>query len=151
PELIVIDEPFTALDPINTQMVKDLMSELRNKGAAIIMSTHQMHQVEALCDRILLIDHGLDVLYGKLNEIQKRYSGRDLIVKTVGALPDIKGVEHIEPHNGAMKLTLSEDTTSQDVLDVLVAQRVIVEKFEIAIPSLDEIFIRVVEDGVRNE
>jgi ABC-2 type transport system ATP-binding protein len=151
PELIIIDEPFTALDPINTQMVKDLMSELRDKGAAIIMSTHQMHQVEVLCDRILLIDHGLDMLYGNLNEIQKRFSGRDLIVKAAGEMPDINGVEHIEPHNGAMKLTLSENITSQDVLDALVAQRVPLEKFEIAVPSLAEIFIRVVEEGARNE
>jgi ABC-2 type transport system ATP-binding protein len=72
PELVIIDEPFTALDPINTQLVKDLMHELRQQGATILMSTHQMHQVEELCDRILLIDEGEDVLYGNLDEIRRR-------------------------------------------------------------------------------
>ena len=151
PELIIIDEPFTSLDPINTQMVKDLMSELRDKGTTIIMSTHQMHQVEVLCDRILLIDHGRDMLYGNLKQIRRQYSGRDLVVQVDGDLPDIQGVENIVPHNGAKKLTLSESITPQDVLDVLVEQRVVVEKFEIAFPRLDEIFIRVVEAGALNE
>lgn len=71
PELIIIDEPFAGLDPLNSQVVKELMKELREKGVKIIMSTHQMHLVEELCDRILLVDKGRDVLYGKLNEIQQ--------------------------------------------------------------------------------
>ena len=66
PELLIIDEPFTALDPVNTEMVKDILESKRNEGKAIIMSTHQMNQVEELCDRILLIDHGRRVLYGTL-------------------------------------------------------------------------------------
>src|SRR3990170_1096240 len=64
PELVIIDEPFTSLDPVNTQMVKGLLRDLGAKGVTVIMSTHQMHQVEELCDRILLINHGRAVLYG---------------------------------------------------------------------------------------
>ncbi|HEM46402.1 MAG TPA: ATP-binding cassette domain-containing protein, partial [Alphaproteobacteria bacterium] len=64
PELLIVDEPFASLDPINTRMVKDVMRELREEGVTIVMSTHQMHQVEELCDRIVLIDHGRNVLYG---------------------------------------------------------------------------------------
>ena len=144
PELVVIDEPFTALDPINTQLVKDLMRELRERGTTILMSTHQMHQVEELCDRLLLIDDGLDVLYGKLDEIRRRYSGHAVLVGAAGELPPLAGVEEIVAHNGALKLTLSDDTAPQDVLSALVAQGVVVERFEIAVPTLDEIFIRVV-------
>ena len=144
PELVVIDEPFTALDPINTQLVKDVMGELRERGTTILMSTHQMHQVEELCDRILLIDEGRDVLYGKLDEIRRRYSGHAVLVSAAGELPTLAGVEEVTSHNGALKLALAEDTLPQDVLGALVAQGVVVERFEIAVPTLDEIFSRVV-------
>ncbi|MGD8473268.1 MAG: ATP-binding cassette domain-containing protein [Anaerolineae bacterium] len=146
PELVIIDEPFTALDPINTQLVKDLMRELRAQGTTILMSTHQMHQVEELCDRILLIDDGYDVLYGRLDEIRRRYSGHAVLVSAMGELPSLAGVVESAPHNGALKLTLADETGPQDILSNLVAQGVIVERFEIAVPTLDEIFIRVVAD-----
>jgi len=147
PELIIIDEPFASLDPINAQLVKDLMRELREQGTTILMSTHQMHQVEELCDRILLIDDGKDVLYGDLDDIRRRFSGHAVLVRAAGELPAVAGVEHAAPHNDAVKLTLATDTTPQDVLHALMAQNVILEKFEIATPTLDEIFIRVVEEG----
>jgi ABC-2 type transport system ATP-binding protein len=147
PELVVIDEPFTSLDPLNVQLVKDLMRDLRQQGVTIIMSTHQMHQVEELCDRILLIDAGRDVLYGNLDEIRHCFSGHAVLVRALQELPSIPGVEQVVAHNGAVKLTLAEDTTPQEILCQLTAQEVILEKFEIAIPSLDEIFIRVVEEG----
>jgi len=144
PELIVIDEPFASLDPVNTEMVKDLMCHLRDQGTTIIMSTHQMHQVEELCDRILLIDEGRDVLYGNLDEIRRRYSGHAVLVRVVGELPPLPGVEQVTPHNDATKLTLAEGTTPQDVLRALMTQNVTLERFEIAIPTLNEIFIQVV-------
>ena len=147
PELIIIDEPFTALDPINTQLVKELMRELRDGGATILMSTHQMHQVEELCDRILLIDDGRDLLYGNLDEIQRRFSGHAVLVRVVGDLPTMAGVVDVSPQNSAVKLTLAEESTPQDLLRALMAQDLVLEKFEIAIPTLDEIFIRVVEGG----
>ena len=146
PELVIIDEPFTSLDPINTQLVKDLMRELRDRGTTILMSTHQMHQVEELCDRILLIDEGRNVLYGNLDEIRRRYSGHAVLVRAAGELPSVAGVEQASSHNDAIKLTLAEGATPQDVLHALMAQNVILEKFEIAIPTLDEIFIRVVSE-----
>jgi ABC-2 type transport system ATP-binding protein len=145
PELVIIDEPFTALDPVNLQLVKDVMQELRDKGVTIIMSTHQMRQVEELCDRILLIDEGRDVLYGNLHEIRQRFSGHALLVRPGDNLPNLAGVREISPHNDAVKLTLTEETAPQDVLQELIAEGVVLERFEIAVPSLDEIFIRVVE------
>lgn len=149
PELIIIDEPFTALDPINTQLVKDVIRELRDQGTTILMSTHQMHQVEELCDRIHLIDHGKTVLYGKLLDIRRQYSGHAVVVRTIGDLPALNGVEHAEEYNGGFKLALAEETSPQDVLQGLVARNTEVEHFEVALPSLDEIFIRVVEEGMR--
>jgi ABC-2 type transport system ATP-binding protein len=144
PELILIDEPFTALDPVNTLMVKDLMRELRDQGATILMSTHQMHQVEELCDRIVLIDHGRNVLYGGLDAIRRRYAGEALLVHTAAPLPPLPGVTQVMRHNGDLKLTLSKGTAPQAVLEALVAQHVPLEKFEIALPTLDEIFVQVV-------
>ncbi len=84
PEVIIIDEPFSALDPINTQMVKDLLREERDHGRIILMCTHQMHQVEELCDRLVLIDHGQTVLYGTLEEIRHRFATHDILVHAPG-------------------------------------------------------------------
>ena len=149
PELLIIDEPFAALDPVNTLLVKELIHDLRDRGTTILMSTHQMHQVEALCDRILLINDGVNVLYGSLDEIRRRYAGHGLLVRTAGTLPPVPGVTQVSSRNGDLRLTLDRDTQPQDVLERLVARQVSIEKFEIAMPSLDEIFVQVVAaDGV---
>ncbi len=146
PDLIIIDEPFTSLDPINMQLVKDLMGELREDGVTILMSTHQMHQVEELSDRILLINEGKNVLYGNLDSIRRDYAGHAVMVQTVGEIPRLPFVETMVRLNSATKLILTEGSTPQDVLGALVAQDVAVEKFEIALPTLDEIFIKVVKE-----
>lgn len=144
PELIIIDEPFTSLDPLNVQLVKDILVELRRAGVTIMMSTHQMHQVEELCDRILLIDKGRDLLYGDVGEIQRRFSGHAVLVKVAGDVPTIRGVKETISHNNAVKLVLEDKTTPQDIFKNLASRNISIEKFEIAIPSLDEIFIQVV-------
>lgn len=146
PELLIIDEPFSGLDPVNTQMVKDLLRDLHREGTTVIMSTHQMHQVEELCERILLIDHGRVVLYGPLNQIRQRFSGHALLVRTNGSLPDLPGVINQEASNGSRRLNLASDISPQDILRELVRREINVEQFEIAMPTLDEIFIRVVRD-----
>jgi ABC-2 type transport system ATP-binding protein len=147
PELLIVDEPFAGLDPVNTQMVKDLLREQRERGVTILMSTHQMHQVEELCDRLVLIDHGRTVLYGRLNEIQRQFSGHAVVVRTPGTLPTLPGVEKIEQHNSAYQLTLTPGVNTQDLLRTLIEKGIPVEQFEIATPSLDEIFIRVVTEN----
>jgi len=109
PELVIIDEPFTSLDPVNTEMVKDLLEKKRDEGKAIIMSTHQMNQVEELCDRILLIDHGQRLLYGTLSEIQGQFASRDILVTPLSDLPEtIQGVTKIKKLNGRYQLMLEE-------------------------------------------
>ncbi len=146
PELVIIDEPFSALDPVNTQMVKDLLKEESVKGTTIVMSTHQMYQVEALCDRLVLINHGKVVLYGSLSDIRREYAGEDLLVRAAEKLPDhLPGVEAVEQLNGSARLRLAPGASAQDVLRSLVAQNVTLEQFEIAVPTLDEIFIKVVQ------
>jgi ABC-2 type transport system ATP-binding protein len=145
PELIVVDEPFASLDPLNVQLIKDLLQELRQQGVTIIMSTHQMHLVEELCDRILLINKGRAILYGDLVEIKQRFTGHAVLVRAQGELPRIQGVREAVPHNHAVKLTLDDRTSPQDVFKTLAASDAVLDKFEIAIPSLEEIFIQVVE------
>jgi ABC-2 type transport system ATP-binding protein len=147
PELIIVDEPFAALDPVNTQMVKDLMIELRQQGASIILCTHQMHHAEELCDRIVLMDQGRIVLQGGLDDLRRQYAGNAVLVRVVGDLPVVPGVQSATPYNHATKWTLAEGTTPQDVLRALVASSATVEQFEIALPSLEEIFIRAVGRG----
>jgi ABC-2 type transport system ATP-binding protein len=155
PQLIIIDEPFTALDPVNTQMVKDLLVEERNRGCAVVMCTHQMHQVEALCDRLVLINKGKSVLYGTLAEIQRQYAGMEVDVRSEGALPDdlscVIARKKING-NGSYRLTLVENTDPQELLKELIARGIRLEQFEVAMPTLDEIFIKVVKgEGVQDE
>ena len=147
PELIIIDEPFTALDPINTQMVKEVLRELRDQGTTIIMSTHQMHQVEEMCDRILLIDQGSNVLYGNLDSIRRQFVGRGVLVQTMGDLPPLEGVEAVISDNHISQLKLLDGYTPQVILRDLVSQGADVQHFEVALLSLDEIFIQVVQEG----
>jgi ABC-2 type transport system ATP-binding protein len=145
PELVIIDEPFSGLDPINTQMVKELLREQRDRGVTILMSTHQMHQVEELCDRIVLIDHGRTVLYGPLDDIRGQFSGHAVVIRTPDELPNLPGVERIDQHNSSSyRLNLAQSTDTQDVLRLLVERGIRIDQYEIAAPTLDEIFIRVV-------
>ena len=145
PELLIVDEPFSGLDPVNTQMVKDLLREQREQGVTIILCSQQMQLVEELCDRIVLIDHGKVMLYGGLADIRRQFSGNVVKVRMEGTIPELKGVERVEPIIGGVKLQLSPETAPQDVLRALVAENSTVNQFEISMPTLDEIFIQVVQ------
>jgi len=145
PELVIVDEPFSSLDPVNTQMVKDLLLDEREKERTIVMCTHQMHQVEALCDRIVLINKGRSVLYGDINKIRRNYASPEVNIRTEDTLPeDIAGVERLIRQNGGARLMLTPSVQPNDVLKTLVDLDVNLEQFEIAMPTLDEIFIQVV-------
>ncbi len=147
PELLIVDEPFSGLDPVNTQMVKDLLREQREQGVTVVLCSHQMNLVEELCDRIVLIDHGKVMLYGDLDDIRRRFSGHAVLVRADRKLPELAAVERVEPVNGSLKLTLKQSAKPQEVLRTLVEKDVNLEQFEISMPTLDEIFIRVVQDG----
>ncbi|MEN6531340.1 MAG: ATP-binding cassette domain-containing protein [Anaerolineaceae bacterium] len=148
PEIIIIDEPFSALDPINTQLVKDLLIEQRNAGKTIVMCTHQMNQVEQLCDRLVLIDHGQVLLQGELSEIRNRFRTNEVIIDALNPLPEkLNGVSRIEKLNGAYRLSPQEGLSSQELLNELITQGIQLNSFEVAVPTLDEIFIKVVKES----
>jgi ABC-2 type transport system ATP-binding protein len=145
PDLIIIDEPFSGLDPVNMRIIKKLLYQMRDRGAAIIMSTHQMHQVEEMCQRILLIDHGRQILYGSLPEIRRRFAANAVEVEVQGELNKITGIEQITAQNGSYRLLLQEGVQPGDLLKSLVNQPALaVQRFERVETSLDEIFVRMV-------
>lgn len=154
PDLLIVDEPFSGLDPVNTQLVKDLLLEQHQQGVTLVLCSHQMNLVEELCDRIVLIDHGRAVLYGTLDEIRTRFSGHAVSVQTKDSLPALTvlpGVERVEPVNGSFKLHLASGAQAQDVLRVLVEHNINLQGFKISVPTLDEIFIRVVKRVTNGE
>jgi len=146
PDLIILDEPFSGLDPVNTQLLKDIIRELKNRGKTIIMSTHLMNDIEELCDRLLMINKGRAVLYGSVAEVKSKYRNNAVLVEAEGDLGAIEGVTGIVPHNGALELKLDANTTPQMVLERLVKKGIVINRFELSMPSLTEIFIKVVGD-----
>jgi ABC-2 type transport system ATP-binding protein len=144
PELVVLDEPFAGLDPVNTELLKSIFVDLRNQGKAVILSTHQMNQVEELCDRILMIDNGRSVLQGNLTEIKSKYRSNSVIIDSEGDLGQIAGVTEKRTHKGYVELILDQNATPKQVLERLVSTGVVVNRFELATPSLNEIFLKVV-------
>lgn len=148
PEIIIIDEPFSALDPVNTQLVKDLLIELRNLGKTIIMCTHQMNQVEMLCDRLVLIDHGRVLLEGSLQGVRERFSTNEILIQTDQELPAvIEGVEAVKKEGLYTRLKPAAGLSANDLLKTLMDLNIRLSTFEVAVPSLDEIFIQVVKNG----
>jgi ABC-2 type transport system ATP-binding protein len=148
PDLLVIDEPFSGLDPVNTRLVKDIIDELREEGKTIIMSTHQMHQVEALCNRILLINKGRDVLNGRVEEIKRQFAGNAIEIEGEGDFTGLPGVLETRRHNGTWNLTLESGADPQKILSALINRKgTKLERFELAEPSLEDIFVTVVQEG----
>jgi len=143
PELIVLDEPFSGLDPLNTELLKNMVLDLRSQGQSIILSTHQMNQVEELCDRILMISQGQSVLYGVLREIKARYRSNSVVLDVDGELAPLPGIAEKRLNKGRVELVLDSSTTPHQVLEGLIKAGTVVNSFEIATPSLNEIFIKV--------
>ena len=147
PDLIIVDEPFSGLDPVNTRLVKEIILEQRDAGKTIIMSTHQMHQVEALCSRIVLIDDGDSVLYGKVDQIKRDFAGHAVAIRGQGNFSGLPGVLETRFENGGWHLTLEEDANPQDIFQSIAKlDGIKIESFEIAEPSLDDIFVTIVQD-----
>ena len=147
PRLLILDEPFSGLDPVNTELMKTMIGELRDAGKAIILSTHQMNQVEELCDRVLMIDNGRAVLYGDLLETRSRFRKNSVQVAVEGELGDLPGVVERKPGKETTELVLEPDTTPQEVLDYLCEQGVTVNRFEATTPSLNQIFLSIAGAG----
>ena len=144
PQLLILDEPFAGLDPVNTELLKGMLIDLRNQGKALILSTHQMNEIEELCDRILMINHGRSVLYGKLAEIKSKYRSNSVLLEFEGELGEVPGVTEQRTRKGYVELVLDGNTTPQQVLERLVSRGIVINRFEVATPPLNEIFLRVV-------
>ncbi len=152
PDLIVIDEPFSGLDPVNTRLVKEIIEELRQAGKTILMSTHQMYQVEALCNRIVLINDGRTVLYGEVNRIKREFAGNAVNLQGQGDFTELPGVLEARQNNGSWHLTLAPGANPQELFRALATREAIkIERFELAEPSLDDIFVAVVKGNDTEE
>lgn len=145
PKLLILDEPFTGLDPVSADLLREAILELRRRGATIILSTHDMHVAEHMCDRIFMIFRGKKVLDGTLESIQNQY-GNDTIRVGVngnaGALHELPGVEKIRDLGQIQELRMAQGCDPQQVLRALIA-RTSLSSFSITKPSLHEIFVRI--------
>lgn len=150
PPLAILDEPFSGLDPVNVRLVQDIIIERRRAGLTTILSTHQMNMVEALCDRVALINKGQLMVYGEVEAVRERWSKPEVRVGINGAEPpDVAGVlQKRREDNGNWRLLLGEGVLPATVLRDLVQAGAPVQRFEKVLAPMEDVFINVVE-GVR--
>lgn len=156
PDLVILDEPFGGLDPVNTKLLKDIMLEMKEEGRTIIFSTHRMEQVEMICDSICLINRGRMVLEGNLNHIKARYGKNTVVLDYEGEadfIAALPGVEKIDDYGRTMEIRLKEQADAQDLLESLCG-KIRINKFEVKEPTLNAIFIEKVgakdaQDSIR--
>jgi len=145
PKLLILDEPFTGLDPVSMDLVRESILELRRRGATIILSTHDMHVAESMCDYIFMIFRGRKVLDGTLTAVQDRYAADTIRVTVDGgaaALAGIAGVEKVRDLGQVQEIRLAAGADPQQMLRALVA-RSRVTSFAVTRPSLHDIFVRI--------
>jgi ABC-2 type transport system ATP-binding protein len=154
PELLILDEPFSGLDPINMEVIRDAVLELRSQGATVILSTHDMSIAEKMCDFIFMIFRGRKVLDGTLDSIQRQYGNDTIRVRTecgVTGLRDLDGVDSVRDFGQMQELRLHRETDPQGVVSAIMG-RTRVWSFEVAKPSLHDIFVRIAgSDGKEAE
>jgi ABC-2 type transport system ATP-binding protein len=146
PDVLILDEPFAGLDPVNTKLLKDIMLRYAEGGKTVVLSTHRMEQVEMLCDRICLINKGRKVVDGALAEVKAQHGGRTVQVEFDGqgsVLERHPAVERVENYGKYAEVHLRDDADSQALLAAL-AGTVEVRRFEIMTPSINDIFIQLV-------
>ncbi|MEN6395116.1 MAG: ATP-binding cassette domain-containing protein [Methanoregula sp.] len=141
PDILILDEPFSGLDPINTKTLKDILLDLSSRGMTIIMSTHQMDEVERMCDRILMLNDGKMVLYGRLDEIRQQF-GLSIEVQYEGTLPHLDNILGINDSGNSAEITVEKNADTQALLKTLAAS-VTIHKFEVKQRSMNEIFLEV--------
>lgn len=149
PEVIILDEPFAGLDPLNVQLAKSVMADERKKGKTILLSTHQMNQVEELCDSLMMINLGRQVLYGPLEAIVERYSEPALLLECSPIEAEIPEAERLVAENGHWKVYPKAGVTPTALLRSLIDKGVQIERFQKASTPLEQIFIRVARESSR--
>ncbi len=151
PELIILDEPFSGLDPVNAELIKDIILEEKRSGRTIIFSTHVMEQAEKLCDHITLISRGEKVLDGPLFEIKSKFGRNSVIAEIDGdasEFENLEDVERVSDFNKYVEFKISQGGNPQNLLKALV-EKTTVNRFEVVEPSLHDIFVDVVRGGDR--
>lgn len=155
PDFIILDEPFAGLDPVNTNLLKDIILEMKERGKVIIFSTHLMDFAEKLCDHLAMIDHGKIILKGSLSEIKAKHAQKNVSLTYNGDISFLKNhpiVEKIENFGNTTGIRLKESNQTQELLKLLVEKDVNVKKFNANDISLQEIFIEFAgTDGVNTE
>jgi ABC-2 type transport system ATP-binding protein len=151
PKLVILDEPFSGLDPVNATVLRESVLELRQRGATIVFSTHDMGVAEQMCDRIFMIFKGRKVLDGSLDEIQSTYGHDEVHVRVHGGsalLREIEGVQAVTDHGNAQQVRLSVDP---QVFLARLAARAAVQRFEITRPSLHDIFVEIARPAAEED
>jgi ABC-2 type transport system ATP-binding protein len=151
PELLILDEPFAGLDPVNTQLMKDTVVELSRGGSTILFSTHIMEQAEKLCDSVCIIAGGRKVVDGLLTEVKRAHRGRHVIVAVENRTPSVDRlfadsamVSKADNYGNYAELELTDDAAPQNLLHSLIQTGARISRFEIAEPTLNKIFIDLV-------
>ena len=151
PKLLILDEPFTGLDPINVNLLKDAVKELQKKGCSIIFSSHQMEYIEDFCEQLIILVHGRAILNGSLDEIKENYAKKNIIIKAddldIDAIKKIKGVIDVEQKANEVVVHIEDISISKSVFDIVKDKYV--TKYVVADAPLNEIFIHYV--GGKNE
>jgi ABC-2 type transport system ATP-binding protein len=148
PRLMILDEPFSGLDPVNVQLLQDILNERRAEGVTVMLSTHQMNKVEELCDRALMIHNGRMVLYGPVREIRRQHADHAIMVRAHGSLDGVPGVRSVEAFNSDHKLVLEAQATPTSVLRALLERGVEIESFSLADLPLEDVFVKVVREAL---
>jgi ABC-2 type transport system ATP-binding protein len=149
PKLLILDEPFLGLDPINTNLIKEIILEMKKQGTTIIFSTHLMDSAEKLCDEIMLINKGKNILSGKLSDIKKGFGKKNIHLEYDGKddfLTSSEMIKKFDNFGNYVEVQLKKDTNSQDFLNEIV-NSIAIKKFEIVEPSLNDIFIESVSNS----
>ena len=155
PKLLILDEPFSGLDPINTNLIKDEIAELNRKGTSIIFSTHRMEQVEQICQEIVLINQGKNVLQGDVHSIKQSFKEHLFEINYSGILPEALQAEDdanedysiIKNEENRLTIKVAHDKASNSLLNFLMKNGVYINGFNEILPSLNEIFIKQIGEG----
>jgi ABC-2 type transport system ATP-binding protein len=144
PSLMILDEPFEGLDPVNRVLINDLMKEFAAKGATIVLSSHRMDQVEEMCRSVFLIHKGKGILSGEVREIKQRFADNSVLIETDRDLSGHPAVARSEPKGAALRVWLKDGEPPEKFLSGLLAEGAKISRYERALPSMDDVFVKAV-------
>ena len=143
PELLILDEPFSGLDPVNVELLKRAVKDLNDKGSTIIYSSHRMEHVEELCDDVCIIDKGELVVSGDIQHVRSEHGNKRVIIEAdhhIDGLEEIAGILNIEQHKRDIRITIENEDIAKDIYKKVIEQG-FVRRFQVLEPSLNDIFI----------